>query len=32
MQETYTLHVAGLTRQLPVCKVNDKLLCLAMWS
>ena len=24
MQETYTLHVAGLTRQLPVCKVNDK--------
>lgn len=25
MRETYTLHVAGLTRQLPICAVNDKL-------
>lgn len=25
MNETYTLHVAGLTRELPVCKLNDKL-------
>ena len=23
MAETYTLHVAGLTRELPICKVND---------
>lgn len=23
--KTYELHVAGLTRQLPICKVNDKL-------
>lgn len=23
MSDTYTLHVAGLTRELPVCKVND---------
>lgn len=23
MQDTYTLHVAGLTRELPICKVND---------
>ena len=23
MPETYTLHVAGLTRELPICKVND---------
>ena len=22
MAETYTLHVAGLTRELPICKVN----------
>lgn len=25
MAETYTLHVAGLTRELPICKVNDHL-------
>lgn len=25
MGETYTLQVAGLTRQLPICKVNDEL-------
>ncbi|MGN0984754.1 MAG: adenine phosphoribosyltransferase, partial [Gemmiger sp.] len=25
MAETYTLHVAGLTRDLPICKVNDHL-------
>ena len=24
MAETYTLHVAGLTRQLTICKVNDR--------
>lgn len=23
MQDTYILHVAGLTRELPICKVND---------
>ena len=23
MADTYTLHVAGLTRDLPICKVND---------
>ena len=23
MADTYTLHIAGLTRELPVCKVND---------
>ena len=23
MQDTYTLHVGGLTRELPICKVND---------
>ena len=23
MAKTYTLHVAGLTRELPICKVND---------
>ncbi len=23
MNETYTLHVAGLTRELPLCKLND---------
>ena len=23
MSETYTLHVAGLTRELPLCKLND---------
>ena len=23
MADTYTLHVAGLTRELPICKVND---------
>ena len=23
MAETYTLHVAGLTRELTICKVND---------
>ena len=23
MAETYTLHVAGLTRELPICKVNE---------
>ncbi|MCR5826012.1 MAG: adenine phosphoribosyltransferase, partial [Oscillospiraceae bacterium] len=22
---TYTMHVAGLTRELPICKVNDEL-------
>ena len=25
MSETYTLHVAGLTRELPLCKLNDKM-------
>ena len=25
MNETYTLHVAGLERELPICPVNDKL-------
>lgn len=25
MKEFYTLHVAGLTRELPVCKLNDEL-------
>lgn len=25
MDEYYTLHVAGLTRQLPICKLNEKL-------
>ncbi len=25
MDEYYTLHVAGLTRQLPICKLNDDL-------
>ena len=25
MNETYTLHVAGLTRELPVCKISDDL-------
>lgn len=25
MNETYTLHVAGLDRELPVCKLNDKM-------
>ena len=25
MQESYTLHVAGLTRQLPICPVNEHL-------
>lgn len=25
MNKTYTLHVAGLERQLPLCKLNDKL-------
>ena len=25
MSDTYTLHVAGLTRELPICKVNDHL-------
>lgn len=25
MSDTYTLHVAGLTRELPVCKINDEL-------
>lgn len=25
MADTYTLHVAGLTRELPICKVNDHL-------
>lgn len=25
MSDTYTLHVAGLTRELPICKVNDKM-------
>ena len=24
MAETYTLHVAGLTRELTICKVNDR--------
>ena len=23
MAQTYTLHVAGLTRELPICKIND---------
>ena len=23
MADTYTLHVAGLTRELTICKVND---------
>ena len=26
MAETYTLHVAGLTRELTICKVNDHML------
>ena len=25
MADTYTLHIAGLTRELPICKVNDHL-------
>ena len=25
MKDTYTLHVAGLTRELPICPVNDHL-------
>ena len=25
MPETYTLHVAGLTRELPICKISDEL-------
>ncbi|MEG0833171.1 MAG: adenine phosphoribosyltransferase, partial [Oscillospiraceae bacterium] len=25
MEKTYELKVAGLTRQLPICKVNDEL-------
>ena len=25
MEQYYTLHVAGLTRELPVCKLNDDL-------
>ena len=25
MENVYTLNIAGLTRQLPICKVNDKL-------
>ena len=25
MNKTYTLHVAGLTRELPICKINDEL-------
>ena len=25
MSENYTLHVAGLTRELPLCKLNDKM-------
>lgn len=25
MKETYTLHVAGLTRELPICPINDTL-------
>lgn len=25
MNETYTLQVAGLTRELPICKLNDKM-------
>ena len=25
MDKTYTLHVAGVTRELPICKVNDNL-------
>ena len=33
MAETYTLHVAGLTRELTICKVNDTwtLLLLSCW-
>ena len=25
MADTYTLHIAGLTRELPICKVTDDL-------
>jgi adenine phosphoribosyltransferase len=25
MKDTYTLHIAGLTRELPICKLNDNL-------
>ena len=25
MNDTYTLHVAGLTRELPVCAINEHL-------
>ncbi len=25
MEKTYTLHVAGLTRELPICKVNENM-------
>ena len=37
MNKFYTLKVAGLERQLPLCPLNDKLsigvlLCLATWS
>ena len=29
MAETYTLHVAGLTRELTICKVNEPSSCWA---
>ena len=37
MADTYTLHIAGLTRELPICKVNDHMdielsSCSVMWS
>ena len=33
MADTYTLHIAGLTRELPICKVNDHLdICLLYTS
>ena len=31
MPDTYTLQVAGVTRELPICKINEHL-CSAMWS
>lgn len=31
MSETYTLHVAGLSRELPVCAINEHLKCM-IWG
>ena len=32
MPDTYTLQVAGVTRELPICKINEHLSIAAMWS